>query len=109
MIKNILAFIFSAVLIGLDSTFINDPTTTTSYVSYNTDCLLVYPYISTDYPNLLDVMVKLAKGQLAGAVLILVLALVFVAIYIYVYIRALMDGGTTFYPSECTELRVLIY
>jgi hypothetical protein len=42
--------------------------------------------------NLSQITLSLAKGQLAGAVIILVSALVFVGIYVYVYIRALRDN-----------------
>jgi len=91
MIKNILAFIFSAVLIDFDRKFI-DGQIDSSYLGY---------YIAgcspansgTDWGA---IMLSLAKGQLAGAVIILVSSLVFVGIYVYVYIRALMDGRRGF-------------
>jgi hypothetical protein len=104
MIKNILAFIFSAVLIDFDRKFI-DGQTDSSYLGY---------YIAgcspansgTDWGA---IMLSLAKGQLAGAVIILVSSLVFVGIYIYVYIRALyydqnmrnsgMPSGVQFAPT----------
>jgi hypothetical protein len=84
MIKNILAFIFSAVLIDFDRKFVTS--TESEDWLFDTWCNLASPD-----PNLGDISVSLAKGQLAGAVIILVSSLVFVGIYIYVYIRALYD------------------
>ncbi|CAF4143199.1 unnamed protein product, partial [Rotaria sordida] len=73
MIKNILAFIFSAVLIDFDRRFINGQL--------------------SDYTT----------AQLAASVIILVSSLVFIAIYIYVYIRAVNDdrgGNNENFPSS---------
>jgi hypothetical protein len=91
LVKNILAFIFSAVLIDFDRKFINNPgydynpivssTTVSCYGLYSSDT-------STDYGG---ISVSITKGQLAGSVIILVSSLLYVAIYIYVYIRALND------------------
>jgi hypothetical protein len=98
LIKNILAFIFSAVLIDFDRKFINSQGylyATSSATTSTTLCLSnAYNYNtnsgSSNNGNIdfLGISVSLAKGQLAASVIILVSCLVFVGIYIYVYIRA---------------------
>jgi hypothetical protein len=99
MIKNILAFIFSAVVIDFDRKFINAQGYL--YVTQNNNpSRWNNPYNS--YINSADsnnetidfrgISLSLAKGQLAASVIILVSSLVFVGIYIYVYIKALRDA-----------------
>jgi hypothetical protein len=97
LIKNILAFIFSAVLIDFDRKFIDDP-----YFDYNYNGGALTgpsPYSlcsidsSTSGVDFWYISVSLTKGQLAGAVVILVTSLLYVGIYIYVYIRALGEDG----------------
>jgi hypothetical protein len=112
MIKNILAFIFSAVLIDFDRKFIDSG----GYFygadgDVNTSCLSNLIQYNNNNANIdyLGISVSLAKGQLAASVIILVSSLVFVGIYIYVYIRALyydqnmrnsgMPSGVQFAPT----------
>src|SRR5690349_18355345 len=95
MIKNLLAFIFACVLIDFDRKFINGqpdfiPSYTSSMCSYST-----YSSSYSDIQSFWSISISLAKGQLAGSVIILVSSLVFIGIYIYVYIRALLDIGNT--------------
>ncbi|CAF3784522.1 unnamed protein product [Rotaria sp. Silwood1] len=85
MIKNIIAFIFSAVLIDFDQKFIDGEGIVYLLSNANINC-----YSSSGYVDLLDISVKLTKGQLAGAGIILVSSLAFVCIYIYVYIRSIL-------------------
>jgi hypothetical protein len=99
---NILAFIFSAVLIDFDRKFITYPRfdyalNSNSYLSsiyyYGINICTAVSY-GEDLNNFFwELSRSLTKGQLAGAVLILVTSLAFVGIYIYVYIRALRDKG----------------
>jgi hypothetical protein len=102
-VKNILAFIFSAILIDFDRKFITYPrfdyaVNTNSYFSS------IYYYgisictaLSDDDDGLTsffwEISRSLTKGQLAAAVLMLVTSVAFVGIYIYVYMRALRDEG----------------
>jgi hypothetical protein len=112
MIKNILAFIFSAVLIDFDRKFIDSG----GYFygangDINTSCFSNLIQYNNNNANIdfLDISLSLAKGQLAASVIILVSSLVFVGIYIYVYIRALyydqnmrnsgMPSGVQFAPT----------
>jgi hypothetical protein len=109
LVKNILAFIFSAVLIDFDRKFINNP-----YFDYTYNNLYGYggygssTLCSTDWSDspvdFWSISVSLTKGQLAGAVIILVTSLIYVGIYIYVYIKALSDAGRLskgpFAPSQ---------
>jgi hypothetical protein len=100
LIKNILAFIFSAVLIDFDRKFINSQGylyATSSATTSTTLCLSNAYNSNTNYgsssignTNFLGISVNLAQGQLAASVIILVSSLVFVVIYIYVYIRAFL-------------------
>ncbi|CAF2069460.1 unnamed protein product [Rotaria magnacalcarata] len=86
MIKNVLAFIFAAVLISFDNKFINGQLPPDSITS-SLDCI-------TSYQNTVDmvsIFVRITKGQLAGSIIMLVSSLLFIAIYIYVYIRAVLD------------------
>ncbi len=95
MIKNIIAFIFAAVLIDFDRKFINSQGYLYVAGSTITSCL------DNSYSNsagsnngnidYIGISLSLAKGQLAASVIILVSSLVYVGIYIYVYIRALRD------------------
>lgn len=91
LIKNILAFVFSAVLIDFDRKFIDNPyfdyTINNNYLS-GIECITNNYNSDTDF---LSISLSLTKGQLAAAVLILVSSLVYVGIYIYTYIRALHD------------------
>lgn len=88
MIKNILAFVFSAVLIDFDQKFIAG-TLDFGYGYYIPGCTVT---ASSDTINgLRSVMVSLAKGQLAASVIMLVSALTFIGIYIYVYIRSITE------------------
>jgi hypothetical protein len=129
MIKNILAFVFSAVLIDFDRKFIDSQGYLYAPDSTITACLNI-PYNSnsnyTDSNNgnidYTGISLSLAKGELAASVIILVSSLVFVGIYIYVYIRALNDNrnmhnnGSPFgdqrtaapskYQTEATQLDV---
>jgi ribosomal protein L37E len=101
LVQNILAFIFSCVLIDFDRRYITNPcydyssiisTISSSYgINYIVGCLTD----TTSYAgkNFWPISISLAKGQLAGAVLILVTSLIYVGIYIYVYIRSLYDDG----------------
>ncbi|CAF1228170.1 unnamed protein product [Rotaria sordida] len=99
MIKNILAFIFSAVLIDFDRRFINGQLSDYTTVDDFRNCISSYNS-NTNYGNIL---LSLAKAQLAASVIILVSSLVFIAIYIYVYIRAVNDdrgGNNENFPSS---------
>jgi len=93
-VKNILAFIFSAVLIDFDRKFIANPSfdynPSFNFGSSGTGACDILSNTSVDFWGISQ---SLSKGQLAGAVIILVTSLVFVGIYIYVYIRASKDDG----------------
>ncbi len=97
MIKNILAFIFSAVLIDFDRKFIDNPYFDYNYNGNGPTESSPYSLCSLDASNsgvdFWYISVSLTKGQLAGAVVILVTSLLYVGIYIYVYIRALGEDG----------------
>jgi len=113
LIKNILAFIFSAVLIDFDRKFIDSQGYLYVTGSTITSCLDNSNINSAHSDNgnidYIGISLSLAKGQLAASVIILVSSLVFVGIYIYVYIRALyydqnmrnsgMPSGVQFAPT----------
>lgn len=105
MITNILAFIFSAVLIDFDNKYLNGQADVISGY-YSSSCggsnAYLYGNRNTDFGS---IMLGLTKGQLAGSVVILVASLVFVGIYIYTYIRAIRDDGTNFSSSHGQSLR----
>jgi len=90
MIKNIVAFVFSAVLINFDRQFIDSQGYLYVTGSTITSCL---NNADSDNGNIdyIGISLSLAKGQLAASVIILVSSLVYIGIYIYVYIRALRD------------------
>jgi hypothetical protein len=91
LIKNILTFIFSAVLIDFDRKFIDSQGLL--YVTGGTTSVCSYSQSNSNGDNggydYTGTLANLAKGELAASVIMLVSALVFVAIFIYVYIRAL--------------------
>jgi hypothetical protein len=99
LIKNILTFIFSAVLIDFDRQFIDSQGLLYVSDSTTTACLSgqynQYSQSNTNVNNggvdFTGISVSLAKGELAASVIMLVSSLVFVGIYVYVYIRALHD------------------
>ena len=88
MIKNILAFVFSAVLIDFDQKYINN-SLYADYGSLIPGCTINYNV--NNVQDLWKIMLSLAKGQLAGSVIMLVTALIFIGIYVYVYIRSITD------------------
>lgn len=93
MVKNILAFIFSCVLIDFDRKFMDGSGWGSLGVSVAGSCNSYSgSNLSQSPPDWLGILGPLVKGQLAGSVIILVSALVFIGIYIYVYIRAVLDN-----------------
>lgn len=94
MIKNVVAFIFAAVLIDFDNKFINNQLAFGS--DYRIDNCVSTAGGLTDF---LGIMLSLAKAQLAGSVIMLVSSLVFIGIYIYVYIRSIYDNRGDFTES----------
>jgi hypothetical protein len=91
LIKNILTFIFSAVLIDFDRQFIDSQGLLYVTGSNANGCSSSQSNTNTNSGNTdsTGTSLSLAKGELAASVLMLVSSLVFVGIYIYVYIRAL--------------------
>lgn len=104
MIKNIVAFIFAAVLIDFDRKFINGQATGLFSGYLITNCRITGG--STSNSDLWSIMLSLAKGQLADAIIILISSLVFVGIYIYVYIRAFTDSKRAFSNFSPNQTRV---
>jgi hypothetical protein len=90
LVENILAFIFSCVLIDFDRQFLDNP-----FFDYNiVNADSCYINSLNDGTNYWSISLSLTKGQLAGTVLILVTSLSYVGIYIYVYIKALNHDKT---------------
>src|SRR5690349_9409390 len=119
MIKNILAFIFAAVLIDFDrrvidgynlgywSSFVFGNCNNGANIMNNLGNIInnggntIYNGInfwdsntsSDTIVSLRGILLAVTKGQLAGSVVILVSSLTFVGIYIYVYIKAIIDDN----------------
>lgn len=93
---NILAFIFSAVLIDFDRKFITYPGFDYNPIdgsgSSNYYTLGCNSNNNNDDINWWDISLNLSKGQLAAAVLILVSSFAYIGIYIYTYIRAIQSN-----------------
>lgn len=84
MITNILAFIFSTVLIDFDNKFVSSEFYSVTSCSSSTNTLYEN---SPNCNTLKNIITDLTKGQLAGSVIVFVSYLMFVGIYIYTYIH----------------------
>lgn len=102
MLKNILTLAFSAVLIDFDSKFINGHLTI-SFEHMIPGCTV------SGNADTSDIMKSLARGQLAGSVILLITSITFIGVYIYVYIRSIRDdqgGRNDHMPSHAPSNRI---